>query len=142
MESVDGRGAPVGKRGEVFVVLVTNPQNRSKCDEKVNSTLVVFFVFDQSIKNLRSPLRMADIGETGDSSLLEDHIDLSGEVVFAKLLKIIIEILPSLSMEVELHMFSGVVVATIVSEPNIVTLSGEGESRGQIPIVRDPLVGR
>ena len=122
--------------------MIAEAQDWGKRNKKVDPVLIVSLIFDQGIEKLRGPLGVSDIREAGNSGGLKYHVDLSWQVVLAKLLEIIGVVLPSVCMRVMLDMFLGVPVATIITEPNVVPQSGECKSRSHITIVGNPLVSR
>lgn len=67
---------------------------------------------------------MPDVGQLFMSCRLEDVIYLSWEVILPKFIKAVVKEFGILCVVIEANVLFGVYAATVVSEPNIVTGSG------------------
>ena len=85
---------------------------------------------------------MTDVGELLDPCHFSDFIDLSWEVVFSILDETVGEKVLEVLVRVHLGALPGPLVTSVVSEPHIVSSSGEDEGWSLISCVLDPSVAR
>ena len=83
---------------------------------------------------------MTDVGDFFYAGVGGDEVKLGRKVVLAHLLKIKIPELLSVDIGVELNMLAALLVASCVSEPNIVSGSNSNECGGLVCPVTDESV--
>ena len=139
--------------GDVFKSLIFNMSKShdwGKGYEEVDSIVQIFLVFSESIEHLTGSLGMADIGEFLATGAFENIVYLSWKVVVTQFLeRVVVE---ALSVEVWaaglgtvlsfFFVFTGMVVASIVSKPHIITCTGEGKRWCQVSLMGDPVISR
>lgn len=114
--------------------------NRAESHKHANALRVVVLELSEAIVHLCCALGMTDVGDFLNAGVGCDEVKLGRKVVLAHLLKIEIPELLSVDIGVELDMLAAVLVASCVSEPNIVAGSNSDKCGGLVCPVTDESV--
>lgn len=120
-QRLSDRPSIFGNFFETLIGSVTKSDNWGQSDEKVNSFVNPSLVCAECIEHLSRSLRVTHVSHLFNTGYFSYFIDLGGEIVLSELDEAVGKELFLIFFWVKSYMLSGMIITSVVSEPNIVS---------------------